>query len=139
MIFVFCRSCPCQGLRILKITITMFCVAKSYLRSRIWSRTWSLDSFIHFSLLPGLTLHHVLFCWTATQLTNKVLIEGNLSKSVICKKMDGFPFAHYKHGLFWLEVKFLVWQIWVIKSGRLFCHMTLPQNFVGRVQNQNKR
>ena len=43
---------------------------------------WSLDSFIHFPLLPGLTLRHVLFCWTVTQLTIKVLIEGNVSKSV---------------------------------------------------------
>ena len=27
---------------------------------------------------------------------------------------------------------------WPKKPGRLFCHMTLTQNFVGRVQNQSK-
>ena len=58
------------------------------------SAPWSLDSFIHFLILPGLTLRHVLFCWTVTQLTIKVLIEGNVSKSVAdywCHlKEDGF-------------------------------------------------
>ena len=45
-------------------------------------KPWLLGSFIQFPRLLGLTFHHILFCWTLTQLTIKVLMEGNVLKSV---------------------------------------------------------
>ena len=38
------------------------CLAKNCIKVRAIVCTWSLDSFIQFPLLPGLTLCHVLFC-----------------------------------------------------------------------------
>ena len=92
LVHALCYSHCCNGIRNSSIKLPL----------RTPLQPWLLDSCIHSPLLPGLTLRHVLFCWTLTQLTVKVLVEDDVSKGVTI-----YFFNHLttKTVIWWLLIK----------------------------------